>query len=404
MTGAEFNFDEVIDRRVVPALKVHPMVLGADGAGLFPAGVADMDFRAPTPVLEALQRRLDHGIFGYETVPSGLMPALTGWLQARHGWQVDPAHILRAPNVLDSLAIAGALFTEEGDGIIVQPPVFFDFYDIIKENHRKIVTNPLILKDGSYGMDFEGLEKIAAEPSNRMLYLCNPHNPVGRVWTRDELQKLDDICRRYDVLVVSDEIHGDITFPGHDYTPFASLGAKAAANCITCISPAKSFNIASCCSAFTVISDEAHRKAFQVENSRLTVNKNNAFASAAMQAAYQDGGPWLNAVIGYLGGNLALVRSRLSDIPRVKLIEPEGTFLVWLDFRDLDLAPDDLTAFLRKEANWAVTCGQAFGIEGNGFARLNIACTRARLSTALDRLSDAVSQFINTSRNTGDHL
>ncbi len=392
MTAPEFDFDQEIDRRVVPALKWHPMVLGADGEGLFPAGVADMDFRAPPPVIAALQERLDHGIFGYETVPAGLMPALTGWMQARHGWQVDAGHILRAPNVLDSLAIAASLFTETGDGIIVQPPVFFDFFDIIFESHRKVARNPLILRDGRFEMDFDGLERLAADPRNRMIYLCNPHNPVGRVWTRGELERLDAICRRHGVLVISDEIHGDITFDGHVYTPFASLSGDAAANSITCISPAKSFNIASCCSAFTIISDAARRRAFQAENSRLTVNKNNAFASVAMQAAYRDGAPWLDAVIAYIAGNLSLLRTRLAGLPGATLIEPEGTFLVWLDFRALGFAPDDLTTFLRQKAGWAVTRGIAFGPEGAGFARLNIACTRAKLNAALDHLSGALTE------------
>jgi len=291
MNTLTFDLDEEIDRRAVPALKTHRIVLGADGAHLFPGGVADMDFKAPPPVLAAMRKRLHHGIFGYEAVPDGLVAALTSWLKTRHGWQVDPAHILRAPNVLNALATAASLFTGEGDGIIVQPPVFFDFYDIIAENHRRLIPNPLILKGGRYEMDFEGLERLAVERRTRMLYLCNPHNPVGRVWSRSELQRLAVTCRRRGVLVVSDEIHGDITFAGHPYTPFASLGEEDASNSITCISPAKAFNIASCCSAFTIIPDEARRRAFQVECSRLTVNKNNAFASVAMEAAYRDGIP-----------------------------------------------------------------------------------------------------------------
>jgi cystathionine beta-lyase len=305
-----FSFDEDIDRRVVPALKVHPRVLGRGGEQLFAAGVADMDFKAPPPVLDALKRRLDHGVFGYETVPDGLMPALIRWLEARHSWQVDESHILRAPNILNALAIAASLFTEEGDGVIVQPPVFFDFFDILRENNRSLVSNPLILEDGRYRMDFDDLERKASAPRTKMIFLCNPHNPVGRVWNEEELRCLGDICARHNVLVVADELHGDLVFRPSRYTPFSSLGPDYSANCITCLSPAKSFNIASCCSAFTVIWDGDRRKVFQAENSRLTVNKNNAFANVAMEAAYTDGGPWLDAVLAYLEGNVDLVNQR----------------------------------------------------------------------------------------------
>ena len=390
MSGAAFDFDEEIDRRAVPALKWHSVVLGEDGEDLFPAGVADMDFRAAPAIIEAMRRRLAHGVFGYEAVPEGLIAALSGWFETRHGWRIDPAHVLRAPNVLNSLAIAASLFTEPGDGIIVQPPVFFDFFDVIAENRRRVAPNPLILRDGRYEMDFAHLEQVAADPRNRMLFLCNPHNPVGRVWSREELSALAGICRRHGVLVVSDEIHADITFTGHRHTPFAALGEEAALNCITCLSPAKSFNIAACCSAFTIIADPRRRAAFQAENSRLTVNKNNAFANVAMQAAWREGGPWLDAALGYLEGNLDLLRRRLAEMPGVALIEPEGTFLAWLDFRALSLSPDALTAFLREKARWAPSRGVAFGEGGAGFARVNFACTRRRLDQALDRLEAAL--------------
>jgi cystathionine beta-lyase len=390
MTPQNFNFDEEIDRREVPALKMHPMVLGEDGTGLFAAGVADMDFKVAEPIIAAMQKRLEHGIFGYETWPKGLLPALTNWLQTRHGWRVDPGDILRAPNVLNTLATAASLFTDEGDGIIIQPPVFFDFFDILRENNRHVVENPLILKNGRYELDFEGLERLSEDKSVKMLFLCNPHNPVGRVWSRAELQRLGDICARNNVLVVADEIHGDITFEGHEYTPFASLGEGCAQNCIACVSPAKSFNIASCSGAFAVIADAVKRKAFKAENSRLTVSKNNAFASVAMMAAYHDGAPWLDAVRAYLSRNIALVRNRVEGISGVEMIEPEGTFLLWFDFRGLGLSPDGLTTFLRQKAGWAVTRGQAFGAQGEGFARVNIACTRARLEAALDQLCAAL--------------
>ena len=391
-TNSHSQFDESIERRLVPALKVHPIVLGEEGSNLFAAGVADMDFKAPPPVIDALQRRLDHGIFGYETISDRLMPSLTEWLYKRHDWQVEKDHILRAPNVLNALAIAASLFTDEGDGVIVQPPVFFDFFDILRENHRDIINNPLVLKDGRYQMDFNDLERKACNPNTKMIYLCNPHNPVGRVWRAEELRALGDICLRHSVLVVSDEMHGDLVFPGHKYIPFASLGAAFAENCITCLSPAKTFNIASCCSAFTVIDNNDRRHAFQTENSRLTVNKNNAFANVAMEAAYTHAEPWLNEVLIYLKGNFDLVRSSLQDVTGVELVNPEGTFLLWLDFRQLGLEPDELVAFLRQKAEWAVTRGHAFGNEGVGFARLNIACPRPKLKAALSQLTTAISQ------------
>lgn len=397
MTGNPF--DEEIDRSTTPALKVHPRVVGTDSGDLFAAGVADMDFRPPPAVTEAMQARLDHGVFGYEAVPDGLLPALTGWLADRHGWRVEDTEILRAPNILNALAIAASIFTDPGDGVIVQPPAFFDFFDILRENGRALVNNPLVLENGRYRMDFGGLEDLARAPKTRMIFLCNPHNPVGRVWTADELRRLGDICAANGVLVVSDEMHGDLALPGHRYTPFASLGPDYAANSITCLSPAKSFGIASCCSAFTIVPDAERRAAVQAENSRLTVNKNNALASAAMEAAYAHGGPWLDELIAYIAGNVELVRARLSSMPGIEMVEPEGSFLLWMDFRGLGLAPDDLTQFLRGEAHWAVTRGIAFGQEGAGFARVNIACPGRMLAGAMDRLADAVADMEGRKRS-----
>ncbi|WP_241525669.1 MalY/PatB family protein [Pseudophaeobacter leonis] len=337
-----------------------------------------------------MQARLDHGVFGYETLQPGLIPAFTGWMQTRHGWQIDRTHVLRAPNILNALAMAVNLFSDPGGKVIVQPPVFFDFYDILKENNREAVLNPLVLRQGRYEMDFEDLERCAADPGTRLLLLCNPHNPVGRVWTEEELQRLGEICLRHGVLVISDEIHGDLAFAGHRHVPFAALGAVHAQNSITCLSPAKSFNIAACCAAFTVIPAEGRRQAFIEANSRLTVNKNNAFANVAMEAAYSSGAPWLEAALGYIQANAALVEQRLAGLAGVELIRPEGTFLLWLDFRGLGLEPAELTAFLRLKAGWGVTRGIAFGTQGRGFARVNIACRRTVLQQALDQLQNAV--------------
>ena len=389
------DFDQILDRRQVPALKMHPMVLGDDGAHLFAAGVADMDFAVATPIRDALAQRLEHPVFGYEAFPDALLNALIRWLDTRHGWSVEADHILRAPNVLNSLAIAASLYADLGDGIIVQPPVFFDFYDIIRENGRQIVENPLRLEDGRYTMDFDGLERLAADPANKILFLCNPHNPIGRVWTRAELTQLGQICRAHRVLVVSDELHGDITFAGHNYTPFASISTQDAQNSVTFVSPAKAFNIAGLCSSFSIIPDAGKRASMRRENSRLTVNKNNAMSNVAMLAAYTRCGAWLDDVIAYVQGNVALVRARLDALPGVDVIEPDGTFLLWLDFRGLGFDPKEQTAFLRSQAGWAVTRGEAFGPEGRGFARLNIACPRARLDQALEALTRAVQARYN---------
>lgn len=389
----QFDFDKPVDRREVPALKTHPIVLGENASDLFPAGVADMDFEVAPQILEALRKRLAHGIFGYEAVPDGLIPALTDWLRRRHRWSVAPEHILRAPNALNSLAIAASLFSRPGEGIIVQPPVFFDFYDIIQENNRRIVRNPLILNNGRYEMDFDDLEAQAGKSENTILFLCNPHNPVGRACTREELLRLGEICHRHGLVIVSDELHGDIVYPGHHHVPFFTLGPDFAEHSITILSPAKTFNIASCCCAFTVVQNKERRAAVQAENSRLTINKNNAFANVAMEAAFREGDEWLDAVLTYLQGNLSALRERISTIPGVRIIEPEATFLVWMDFRALALEPDDLHAFLRREAKWATTRGPSFGPEGAGFIRLNIACQRSRLFKALGQLEVAMQNL-----------
>jgi cysteine-S-conjugate beta-lyase len=383
-------FDEEIDRRGTFALKINPRVTGEIGNNMFIAGVADMDFNVPDVVTAALHKRLEHAIFGYEITPDSLLPTVTAWLSNRHGWQVDQNHILRTPSVLTALAITAALFTDEGDGIIVQPPAFLNFFDIIRRNHRTVISNPLILKEGQYRMDFDDLEQKASAPRTKMIYLCNPHNPIGRVWTAEELTKLGEICARHQVLVVSDEMHNDITLAGHNYTPFASLGDRCANNSITCISPAKTFNIASCASAFIVIKNEQRRAAFEIESSRLSVNKNNTFSNVAMEAAYQSGGPWLDELLSYVENNVTLVRHYLQDTPGVELINPEATFLVWLDFRKLCMTPKALSEFLKQEAKWSVIPGELFGAEGEGFARVNIGCTKAKLTQALEQLKSAI--------------
>ncbi len=388
-------FDVDIDRTVVPALKVHPMVVGTDGADRFAAGVADMDFKPPQAVLDAMAQRLAHGVFGYEAVPADLFPSLIDWFNDRHNWKISDEHIVRSPNVLNTLSMALNAFTKKGEGVIVQPPVFFDFYDTLNENDRRVVKNNLKLINGRYEIDFDDLAARAADPKTTMMFLCNPHNPIGRVWSADDLRRIGEICLAHNVLVVSDEIHCDITYANAPYTPFALLGNELADNAIICLSPAKSFNIASCCSAFAIVSNEGIRKRLQAENSRLTVNKNNAFASVAMNAAFRSGGPWLDSLLVHFQENIELVRARFETMKAVSFIEPEGTFLLWLDFRKLKLKQTDLVKFLREDARWAITNGGSFGPEGEGFMRLNIACTRSKLNAGLDKLEQALEKRSN---------
>jgi cystathionine beta-lyase len=293
--------------------------------------------------------------------------------------------------VLNGISIAINQHSEKGDGVIIQPPVFFEFRTVIRANGRRMVKNPLQLVDGRYQMDFQDLEEKAADPKSKVMIICNPHNPVGRVWSRADLAQAAEICRRHEVLVVSDEIHGDIVYKPHRYTPLASISTDLAQASIICLSPAKSFNIAGMIDAMAVIANEQYRQQFHDFAHRYQINKTNVFASAAFEAAYSHGGAWLDDLLAYLQGNIDFLRSFLAqNLPQVKLIEPEGTYLVWLSFEELGLGAKELAAFLAQEAGLALNPGHWFGREGAGFARMNIACPQSLLQEALSRLTDAV--------------
>ncbi len=389
-------FDKVIDRRVVNTLKYRAAsmenIFGE--TDLFPSWVADMDFPVAPSIVRGLSERAAHGVFGYEFRPDSLFDSISDWFGKRHAWDIDREHILVAPNVLNVIAVALELFTEPGDGVIIQPPVFFDFKLILRNNNRRLIKNPLLLTEGTYRMDFADLQAKAASSKNKMLILCNPHNPVGRVWTREELRQVAQIASANDLLVISDDIHADIVFPDHCYTPIASLSSESAENTITCLSPAKSFNLAACCSAFAVIPNESHRRVHAQFNNRFEINKNNAFANVAMEEAYRHGGPWLTEVLAYIRGNVDFVREFLAEhVAGVRIIEPQGTFMVWVDFRALRLDAKALQRLLVKQARLGVNMGHWFGREGAGFMRLNVACPRAPLRQAMRQLATAVADL-----------
>ena len=387
------SFDEEIDRQIYPTLKWRESMLKEHfgSSDVLPLWIADMDFRAPPGVIDGLTERVEHGVFGYEYKSDDYYSAIARWYADRHHWSVDRNHIAFCPGVLSAISILIDQHSAEGDGIIVQPPVFFEFRMIIRDHDRRVVKNPLRLTDGKYQMDFVDLESKAADPLNKILILCNPHNPVGRVWSEEELTRVAEICKRHQVLVISDEIHGDIVYKGHSYTPFASLADELSRISFSCLSPAKTFNLSGIVDAMTIIPDGAYRSRFHDFVRRYHVNRTNVFASAAIEAAYKGGGPWLDEALRYMRANIDYMQSYLNEkLPQIKMIEPEGTYMLWLDFKGLGLEVKAQEAFLAQKARLALNAGYWFGREGAGYARMNIACPRSTLNEAMSRLSCAI--------------
>lgn len=390
------NFEEYINRNEYPTMKWHRSFLlehfGNEDA--LPMSVADMDLKAPPAVIEQLKKRAAHGIYGYEIRPEIFFSSLETWFRKRHGWKIDQQHIESCPSILNAISILINQHSSENDGIIIQPPVFFEFKMVIKSNNRKVIKNPLRLVDGYYEIDFNDLEIKAADPKTKILILCNPHNPVGRVWTRPELERVGEICTRHNIFVISDEIYGDFVFPPHRYTPYLTISETAAQNGAACLSPAKTFNIAGMVDAMVILPNEYCRQQFHEFAHRYQINKINVFTSAAIEAAYRDGSAWLDELLEFIQGNIALIRDHLvkNDI-KVSLIEPEGTFLVWLDFRDLKMDVKELEKFLAQKAQIAVAPGYWFGREGAGFARMTIGCPRKTIEKALNNLTTAVKSI-----------
>lgn len=391
------DFDVEIDRTEVPTLKFDPKIIGSifGKNNIWPSWVADMDFKGSSHIKNAIVRRAEHGVYGYEPSSDELTTAVSAWHEKRHNWSFKNEQVIFSPRTLASIASLIRLFSKEGEGVIVQPPVFYDFKRIILTNKRLLVKNPLKLIHRIYQIDFEHLEMIAADPNNKLLILCNPHNPIGRVWSSGELARISEICIANDVYIITDEIHGDITYQSK-YTPLASINKESSLNCASCISPVKSFNLAGVANSMIVISHDEKRLACQSWFNRMQVNKNNVFTSAAMLAAYTKGESWLGQVIEYLEQNIKMLKNFLQEkIPLVKLIEPEGTYLLWLDFRNLSFDVKQLEDFLVQQAGIAGNPGHWFGREGAGFARINIACPRRILKNSLEKLETAVRKLSN---------
>ncbi len=392
-TMSSFDFDKAIDRNPFPTMKLNPTMLGEHfgNADALPLWVADMDFAAPEAVQNVLRQRADHGIYGYEYKPGTFDAAFVAWYATRQNWQIAPETVEQTPGVLSAIAVLIDQHTNEGDGVILQPPVFFEFGTVLNANQRKRVKNRLKRVGNTYKIDFDDLAKKAADPNNKVMILCNPHNPIGRVWTRNELARVGEICLENDVLLISDEIHGDIVYPPHTFTPLATVSDEIARNSVTVLSPAKTFNIAGMIDAMAVIADPERRERFHDFAHRFQINKTNVFALAAMESAYREGGPWLDALLVYLNENIAFIRSFLAErVPSVALVEPQGTYLVWLDFTELEMGAKDLHRFIVQDAGLAISAGHWFGREGAGYARMNIATPRDNLRAALEQLESAL--------------
>ena len=358
---------------------------------VLPLWVADMDFPCPRPVVEALVARAAHGIYGYTGVTDSYSDAVVHWMRKRHGWTIAPGWICTTPGVVPALNMLVRTFVAPGERVLIQPPVYHPFFSAIENNGGEIAASPLVYDDGRYRMDFDDLEARAKDPRVSMAILCSPHNPVGRVWTADELTRFGEICLRHNVLIVSDEIHGDLIYPGHKFIPLASLGEAFARNTITCTAPSKTFNMAGLQTSNIIISDDALRGRFEKTLQSNGLFGIGAFGAVAAEAAYNHGEEWLEQVLDYLEGNLRYLEDYVSGhIPRVSVVRPEGTYLVWMDCRGLGLDKDGLKRLMLEEARVYLDEGFIFGPEGEGFERINIACPRPILVEALERIRNAI--------------
>lgn len=381
----KYDFDQVIPRRGTDSYKWD----SAGSPDVLPMWVADMDFRTAPAIVDALRRRVEHGIFGYTRVPDSYYEAVTGWFARRHGWTIDRRWMLYTSGVVPAISAVIKALTRPGDKVLVQTPVYNCFFSSIRNNGCGMVASPLVPVGNTYVMDYDDLEQKLSDPQVKVMLLCNPHNPVGHVWKREELARLGDMCIRHGVTVVSDEIHCELVFPGHRYTPFASISEKFLQHSVTCLSPSKAFNIAGLQIANIVCIDAALRAKIDRAINDNEVCDVNPFGVIATQAAYNEGEEWLDQLIGYLHANYLYMQDFCSEnLPQFPLTALEGTYLVWMDCRTLGLPSEELERRLVAEAGLWLNAGTMYGAEGEGFMRWNIACPRTTLAEGLKRFLD----------------
>lgn len=387
-----FDFDKVVERRGTNCIKYDFAKENGKPEDILPLWVADMDFPTAPPVLDRLRQRIDHGIFGYTETKDEYFQAVKDWYQTGFGWSIEKSWLVKTPGVVFAIAAAVRAFTGEGDAVLIQPPVYHPFRKTIIANKRKVVENPLKLIEGHYEIDFEDFENKIAEHQVKLFLLCSPQNPTGRVWKEWELQKLGGICLRHGVLVVSDEIHSDFVWEENRHHVFASLSPDFEKIAVTCTAPSKTFNLAGLQISNIFIADPELKKSFCNELSAIGYGEVNMLGLEACRAAYEEGGDWLKELKQYIWGNYLFLEEYLEKrIPKLHAVRPEGTYLVWVDFRDLGLSAEEREKLIVEKARLWLNEGGIFGKEGEGFERINIACPRAVLKQALEQLEDAVT-------------
>ncbi|MFD2672661.1 MalY/PatB family protein [Marinicrinis sediminis] len=386
------NFDQIINRKQTHSYKWDQSEKLFGDPDLLPLWVADMDFECPPAVKEAVMKRAEHGVYGYTFRPDSYYPAITSWFERRHDWKLEESWLTDSPGIVTSLSLAVELFSSPGSAVILQSPVYYPFYDVIRMNGRKVAKNPLVLKDGRYEIDFEHLEQLMKDGA-KLFLLCSPHNPGGRVWEKEELARIGALCEQYGVLVVSDEIHCDLVYEGKKHIPYASISEEMAQHSLTCLAPTKTFNMPGLQSSFMVIPNPKLKRQFEMRIKTLSIHMMSYMAVDAVQAAYNEGEQWLDELLVYLKGNVDYAIAYLAEqLPQVKPMKPDGTYLLWLDCRGLDLDVPGLKDLMFKQARVAFNEGSMFGTEGEGFLRVNLACPRATLEEGLRRFCEAAKK------------
>lgn len=381
-------FDPVYDRRDSGAIKYNNLA-----EDTIPMWIADMDFKSPPAVEAALEKTVKHGIYGYGDTDEEYDDAVIAWYERRMGWKIEKEQILKIPGVLFGVAAAVRAVTEPNDSVLICQPVYHPFAHLISDNQRKTVVSELILKDGRYEIDFVDFENTIRDEKVKAFVLCSPHNPIGRVWTTEELTKMAEICRKYDVYIISDEIHSDFIYPGYKHTPLSSLSDEIAERTITCLAPTKTFNLAGLQAAHLIVPNQALRARIRKECSATCYSHLNIMAAAATKAAYQYGDEWLEGLIRYLGENAAILRKAFHEDFPVTALEMEGTYLAWLDCRKLRMSPSELDDLFRNKAGVLLNNGKIFGAGGQGFMRMNLACPKSVLLSAVSRIDHAVKSM-----------